>query len=39
MIAAIGLAATAALVARGTQPLWRFSRREAEAGWDGEGRA
>jgi MFS family permease len=34
MIAAVGLAGTAAIVARGTEPLWRFSRREAEAEWD-----
>jgi hypothetical protein len=34
VIAAISLAGTASLVARRTQPLWNFSRREAEAGWD-----
>jgi MFS family permease len=37
VIAALGLAASAAIVARGTEPLWRFSRREAEAGWDAHG--
>jgi MFS family permease len=40
MIAAAGLAATGAIVARGTQALWSFSRREAEVGWlDGDGPA
>jgi MFS family permease len=35
VIAAIGLAGSAALVARRTRPLWEFSRSDAERSWDG----
>jgi MFS family permease len=37
VIAAAGLATTAGIVARGTRPLWQYSRRTAEAGWGLDG--
>jgi MFS family permease len=37
VVAAIGLAGSAALVARRTRRLWAFSRRDAEQSWEGGG--